>query len=92
MPTDYSGWDNIDDPLPPGQTWWPVVTMQIEGGTMEMVQHSDGRVMHKVLVICFYQLGESPLTGWWMEVIHHWRRLDGTEEGFEQVYEGPAGE
>ena len=56
--------------LPSDQGWWPVVAMELTPAATSRVGGDwASRVgVKRIVIICFYQLLEDRLMGWWMEV------------------------
>ena len=60
--------------LPPdGQGWWPVIALNLDPACryyeledIIVSRHQLTRTKGRVLIICFYQLLEGRLVGWWV--------------------------
>ena len=52
--------------LPPGEGWWPVISIELEDGWIEIsgIKTPGGAE----LVVCFYQLLENRIVGWWVDL------------------------
>ena len=67
--TMFESWSNngwVAPSLPPGEGWWPVISIDVEDGWIEV----SGLPVRggAELVICFYQLLGDRIIGWWVDL------------------------